>query len=166
LLEIFQDGNLTDALKNLACDMDGDKRVKKKLLLVLLAWDEQYKDDPNMNFVAGVLKHYGSGLSRRSARPSQGSNGTSAEGEGSASRSSGEEKKEKKKVDVLAELSKSERATPKRKKEKKKQEEQPQQQNQRVPFDFEKVMPFPFVLQSTGSEVRTCRIKKGYAKHS
>src|SRR5260221_12439825 len=138
LLEIFQDGNLTDALKNLASDTDADKRVKKKLLLVLLAWDEQYKDDPNMNFVAGELKHYGSGLSRRSARPSQSSNGTSAEGEGSASRSSGEERKEKK-VDVLAEVSRSEKATPKRKKEKKRQQQQPgpQQQNQRVPFAFE-----------------------------
>lgn len=123
--------------------MDANKRVKKKLLLVLLAWDEQYKDDPNMNFVAGVLKQYGSGLSRRSARPSQSSNGTNADGEGSASRSSGEEKKEKKKVDVLAELSNSERATPKRKKEKKKQQPQPGPQQQRVPFDFEKVCLYP-----------------------
>lgn len=147
LLEIFQDGNLTDALKNLASDLAASKRVRKKLLLVLLAWDEQYKDDPNMNFVAGVLKHYGSGLSRRSAGPSQSSNGTSAEGEGSASRSSGEEKKKR---DVLAELSKSEKATPKRKKEKKKQPQQ--NQNQGVPFDFEKVCLYPIPsLQSTGS---------------
>jgi len=48
---------LTDALKHLATDPDVDKRVKKKLNFVLGSWHEQYKDDPNMHFVAGILKY-------------------------------------------------------------------------------------------------------------
>ena len=139
----------------MASDPDADKRAKKKLLLVLLAWDEQYKDDPNMYFVAGVLKHYGSGLSRRSGRSSQSGGATTDE---TTSNGEEEKKKEKKnKVDVLAELSKSEKASTKVKKEKKKKQEP---QNKRVPFDFEKVYPVLSFLERSGSEIRTCRTKR------
>lgn len=48
---------MTDALKHLATDPDVDRRVKKKLNFVLGSWHEQYKDDSNMHFVAGILKH-------------------------------------------------------------------------------------------------------------
>jgi len=52
----FADGHMTDALKNLANDSGADKRVKKKLLMVLGSWREQYKDDPSMSVVAGLYR--------------------------------------------------------------------------------------------------------------
>ena len=114
-------------------DSDSDKRVKKKLLLVLLAWDEQYKDDPNMQFAGGILKQYGSGLARRSGSPtSPGKDKLAQMGPPNGE----EDTKQKKKVDILSELRKSERAKIKKEPKKKKKE---QEQNKRVPFDFEKV---------------------------
>ncbi|KIM47793.1 hypothetical protein M413DRAFT_22397 [Hebeloma cylindrosporum] len=53
----FADGHMTDALKNLSNDAGADKRVKKKLIMVLGSWREQYKDDPSMSTVAGLYKH-------------------------------------------------------------------------------------------------------------
>jgi hypothetical protein len=52
----FADGHLTDTLKTLASDPAVDKRVKKKLTLVLGSWKEQYKDDPSMSVVAGLYR--------------------------------------------------------------------------------------------------------------
>lgn len=50
----FADGQLTDALKNIAADSTADKRVKKKLLLVLGSWRDQFKSDPSMSLIAGL----------------------------------------------------------------------------------------------------------------
>ncbi|KAF9460132.1 hypothetical protein BDZ94DRAFT_1223642 [Collybia nuda] len=52
----FADGQLTDALKQIASDSNADKRVKKKLLLVLASWRDQFKDDPSMTLIAGLFK--------------------------------------------------------------------------------------------------------------
>lgn len=52
----FADGHLTDALKNIANDPNADKRVKKKLILVLGSWRDQFKSDPSMALVAGLYK--------------------------------------------------------------------------------------------------------------
>ncbi|KAL1697577.1 hypothetical protein GGG16DRAFT_41729 [Schizophyllum commune] len=54
----FADGQLTDALRHLATDPMTDKKVKKKLLLVLASWHEQFKGDPSMNMVANLYKQY------------------------------------------------------------------------------------------------------------
>ena len=94
---------------------------------MLSAWDTQYKDDPDMQFVAGILKHHG--VVRRApapaaAGPSQPTLEKSVVGAGLVEPPvSREKEKRKKKRDVLG---KNERA-----KEKK---------DQRVPFNFEKVM--------------------------
>ncbi|KAJ7193390.1 hypothetical protein GGX14DRAFT_589471 [Mycena pura] len=50
----FADGQLTEALKHLANDSSADKKVKKKVLLVLASWKEQFKNDPSMSAVAGL----------------------------------------------------------------------------------------------------------------
>ncbi|KAF8807793.1 hypothetical protein BYT27DRAFT_7189886 [Phlegmacium glaucopus] len=52
----FADGQLTDALKNIANDPNADKRVKKKLILVLGSWRDQFSSDPSMALVAGLYK--------------------------------------------------------------------------------------------------------------
>ncbi|KAF8898967.1 hypothetical protein BD779DRAFT_1795515 [Infundibulicybe gibba] len=52
----FADGQLTDALKHISSDSNADKRVKKKLLLILGSWRDQFKSDPSMSLVAGLYK--------------------------------------------------------------------------------------------------------------
>jgi len=52
----FADGHLTDAFKNIAIDPNADKRVKKKLILVLASWRDQFSSDPSMTLVAGLYK--------------------------------------------------------------------------------------------------------------
>ncbi|KAJ3929678.1 MAG: hypothetical protein NXY57DRAFT_1015696 [Lentinula lateritia] len=48
----FADGQLTDALRQIAGDRTADKRVQKKLKLVLISWHEQFKTDPSMRSVS------------------------------------------------------------------------------------------------------------------
>ncbi|KAJ6504395.1 hypothetical protein DFH09DRAFT_1201542 [Mycena vulgaris] len=52
----FADGQLTDTLKHLANDANTDKKVKRKLLLVMNSWHDQFKSDPSMAMVAGLYK--------------------------------------------------------------------------------------------------------------
>jgi LAS seventeen-binding protein 5 len=56
IVESFADNQLTDALKHLATDSSTDPKVKKKLLFVLASWNQQFKDDPSMSYVAGLYK--------------------------------------------------------------------------------------------------------------
>uniref|UniRef100_A0A0W0FG83 VHS domain-containing protein n=1 Tax=Moniliophthora roreri TaxID=221103 RepID=A0A0W0FG83_MONRR len=50
----FADGQLTDALRQIATDRSADKRVQKKLKLVLLSWHEQFKSEPSMRTVSDL----------------------------------------------------------------------------------------------------------------
>ncbi|OJA16226.1 hypothetical protein AZE42_00013 [Rhizopogon vesiculosus] len=52
----FADGQLTDAIKQLAADPATDQKVKKKLLAVLASWHSQFKDDPSMSVVVGLYR--------------------------------------------------------------------------------------------------------------
>ncbi|RDB29003.1 Protein lsb5 [Hypsizygus marmoreus] len=63
----FADGQLTDALKNISADSTADKRVRKKLLLVLASWRDQFKSDPSMSLIAGLYSQ----CSREGRRLSQ-----------------------------------------------------------------------------------------------
>lgn len=54
----FADGQMTDAIKQLATDPTTDLKVKKKLMSVLASWHAQFKDDPSMSLVAGLYKQY------------------------------------------------------------------------------------------------------------
>ncbi|KAF8078836.1 hypothetical protein FPV67DRAFT_1690110 [Lyophyllum atratum] len=62
----FADAQLTDALKNLSAESNVDKRVRKKLLLVLVSWQNQFKDDPSMSLIAGLHKQCSRDGRRRS----------------------------------------------------------------------------------------------------
>lgn len=58
----FADGHMTDALRSIATDAHADRRMKKKLTLVLAFWRDQYKDDPSMSVVASLYRQcFGSG---------------------------------------------------------------------------------------------------------
>ncbi|KAF8641028.1 hypothetical protein AX17_000673 [Amanita inopinata Kibby_2008] len=52
----FSDGQLIDVFKQLNSDPSTDKRVKKKLLAVLMAWRDQYQPDPAMSLFAGLYQ--------------------------------------------------------------------------------------------------------------
>ncbi|KAI9460567.1 hypothetical protein BJY52DRAFT_1185932 [Lactarius psammicola] len=52
----FADGQLTDALKNLATDSTTDPKVKKKVLAVLASWSRQFKDDRSAAAIAGLYR--------------------------------------------------------------------------------------------------------------
>ncbi|PPR00039.1 hypothetical protein CVT24_009048 [Panaeolus cyanescens] len=52
----FADGHMTDTLKHMCNDHTVDKRVRKKLLLVLASWRDQYQGDASMSVVAGLYK--------------------------------------------------------------------------------------------------------------
>ena len=114
---------MTDALKSLSNDSGADKRVKKKLLVVLGSWREQYKDDPSMSNVAGLYKHCrgeGRRVDQQEMATLMGLN------------LSEEEKKriEKQEAKKKAKLERGQQA---------KKEEQDKRNKKRVPFDFEKV---------------------------
>ncbi|KAI0068178.1 hypothetical protein BV25DRAFT_528861 [Artomyces pyxidatus] len=52
----FADGQLTDAIKNLATDPGTDPKVKKKVLSVLASWHHQFKDDRSLSLIAGLYR--------------------------------------------------------------------------------------------------------------
>jgi hypothetical protein len=52
----FADSQLTDAIKHLASGSSTDPGVKKKTLQVLRGWQDQFKDDPGMQYVAKIYK--------------------------------------------------------------------------------------------------------------
>ncbi|KAJ7246301.1 hypothetical protein B0H12DRAFT_1126609 [Mycena haematopus] len=52
----FADGQLVETIKHLANDQMTDKKVKKKLLLVLASWQDQSKSEPSMANLAGLYK--------------------------------------------------------------------------------------------------------------
>lgn len=56
IIGAIADSQFTDALRVVGSDSSGDKRVKKKLLLVLTSWREEYKDDPSMTYFANLYK--------------------------------------------------------------------------------------------------------------
>jgi len=112
---------MTDALKYLSNDSGADKRVKKKLLMVLGSWREQYKDDPSMTVVAGLYKQCrgtGPRVNQDELANLMGLNLPTEE----KKRTDKHETKKKAKLE----------------KERAKKEEE-DRQKKRVPFDFEKV---------------------------
>ncbi len=51
-IDLFAESQFIDVLKGIWTDPHVDKRVKKRLVTVLMAWQEQYKDDPSMEVFA------------------------------------------------------------------------------------------------------------------
>ncbi|KAF8973631.1 hypothetical protein BDZ97DRAFT_381722 [Flammula alnicola] len=128
----FADGHLTDALRNIANDPGSDRRVKKKLSMVLASWREQYKDDPAMSVVAGLYKHcFGEGkrVGQQEMANMMGLSLTPEE------KKRIEKKEAKQKAKQEAKLEREKRELQARK------EGEDRQKKKRVPFDFEKDKP-------------------------
>ncbi|KAF8349692.1 hypothetical protein F5887DRAFT_1069969 [Amanita rubescens] len=68
----FSDDQIVDAFKQLSSDPQTDTKVKKKLLLMLASWRNQYQNDPSMSMFAGL---YGQcrGVSRMQSPPAEAS---------------------------------------------------------------------------------------------
>ena len=114
----FADGHLTDAFKNIANDPNADKRVKKKLILVLASWRDQFSSDPSMTLVAGLYKQCrgeGKGMSQQELSDTIGLPLTSEE----TRRIEKEEMRKKEKQEKAAKAQ--------------------ERQRKRIPFEFEKV---------------------------
>ncbi|KAF8167688.1 hypothetical protein B0H34DRAFT_682695 [Crassisporium funariophilum] len=126
----FADGQLTDALKNIAFDSNADKRVKKKLILVLGSWRDQFKSDPSMALVAGLYQQCRGDGKRVGQQELAHMMGLSL---------TAEEKKRYEKEDAKKKAKKDrgerERA------ERRLKEEEDRKRKKRVPFDFEKEKP-------------------------
>lgn len=52
----FSDDQIVDAFRQLSSDPHADKKVKKKLLLILTSWRDQYQTDPSMSLFAGLYR--------------------------------------------------------------------------------------------------------------
>lgn len=52
----FSDDQIVDAFRQLSSDPHVDKKVKKKLLLMLASWRDQYQTDPSMSLFAGLYR--------------------------------------------------------------------------------------------------------------
>ncbi|PFH54863.1 hypothetical protein AMATHDRAFT_134726 [Amanita thiersii Skay4041] len=50
----FSDGQLIEVFKQLNVEHSTDKRVRKKLTLILSSWRDQYSSDPSMSLFAGL----------------------------------------------------------------------------------------------------------------
>jgi hypothetical protein len=111
----------------LASESATDSKVKRKLLSVLLSWQNQFKSDPKMTLVAGLYKQ---------ARPS----------------TSRDKAKDKEVDDLLVRMQvvaprseeskrKKEREERRRREEAEKRRRQNKPKSKRAPFDFAKVRP-------------------------
>ncbi|KAL0951487.1 hypothetical protein HGRIS_008174 [Hohenbuehelia grisea] len=127
----FADDHLTDALKHLTSDPDGDAKVKKKTLMVLAAWEHQYKAEPGMAHIAGLYKQCKQHrVTNREnierLNESLGVYDSSAQRK-KEKREAKEKERQKKEDERAARQAERERAQ--------------QQQRRRQPFDFEKEKP-------------------------
>lgn len=57
-LAAFSDAQFLDVIKMIFTDPYIDKRVQKRLSTILLAWQEQHKDDPSMAPFAGLYAQF------------------------------------------------------------------------------------------------------------
>lgn len=127
----FSDGHMTDTLKALASDPGVDRRVKKKLTLVLGSWREQYKDDPAMSVIAGLYRQCigeGKRLSQRDVAHLIGMPDTSAE---EKRRQEKQEAKQKAKLEAKQEKARREQEAL--------LQEARKNKSKRAPFNFEQV---------------------------
>ncbi|KAF8632956.1 hypothetical protein AX15_001558 [Amanita polypyramis BW_CC] len=119
----FSDDQIVDAFKQLNFDSQTDKRVKKKLIMVLASWRDQYRADPSMSLFAGLYRQC-KGDSRVQSPPAELIQPDTA-------------KEEKKKAKEDAKR----REKMEREERRKKEEEERRKSSARVPFNLEKERP-------------------------
>ncbi|KAF7311097.1 VHS domain protein [Mycena chlorophos] len=126
----FADGQLTDALKNLATDSNTDKKVKKKVQLVLASWADQFKNDPSMSGIAGLYKQTRNDRHERSNQ---------LEMMGVPDMEAIERRKQKQEAREARE--REAREAKEREAEARRKEKERKNRPKRAPFDFEKEKP-------------------------
>ncbi|KAG0704403.1 hypothetical protein DFH29DRAFT_997701 [Suillus ampliporus] len=133
----FADGQLTDAIKQLAADPTTDQKVKKKLITVLASWHSQFKDDPSMFVVAGLYRQC-----RPADRRSQGYSNGAELGHGPSSDYE-RKMKEKDEKELAKQQAKREKEEAKEKARKTEEEarKKKKDRSRRVPFNFEVEKP-------------------------
>lgn len=115
----------------MASDSQADKTVKKKLLLVLSSWRDQFKSDPSMTIAAGLYRQCRGDPSKRlSQREFAHLIGLPDEVD--------KKKVEKEEAKKRAKREKEEKA--RKDEEDRRQRERNGHQPRRAPFDFEKVV--------------------------
>lgn len=135
----FADGQLIDAIKQLAADPTTDQKVKKKLVAILASWHSQFKDDPSMSAVTGLYKQC------RPAPVDRRSHGYSSSADHSHGPSSDYERKmkEKDEKEIAKQRAKREKEEAKERARKAESEARKlKSRARRAPFDFETVSDF------------------------
>ncbi|KAF5384868.1 hypothetical protein D9615_001333 [Tricholomella constricta] len=128
----FADGQLTDALKNMSADSNVDRRVRKKLMLVLASWRDQFKSEPSMALIAGLHKQCSREGRRQSHQEVAHLIGLPVEDK---------KKEEKEEAKRMAKKEKEQAKARKEEEERQQRLRQGGSQSQRTPFVFEKDKP-------------------------
>ena len=136
----FADGQLTDALKQLAADPATNQKVKKKLMAVLASWNAQFKSDPSMTLVANLYKHC---RPERERPLSQGAPQIGLDPEGERRRVEKEESKKRAKKEK-EDAKEKERL---RREEEERRKSRDKNRQKRPPFDFERASYHTFILE-------------------
>ncbi|KAK7064037.1 VHS domain protein [Favolaschia claudopus] len=125
----FADGPLIDTIKNLANDSMTDKKVKKKLVLVLVSWQDQFKSEPSMATLSGLYKQVRHDRDERSQNMQTMGLPDVEAMEREARRKAKQEKEKAKEQQRLEEA------------ERRRKEKERKNRPKRAPFDFEKEKP-------------------------
>jgi len=125
----FADGQLIDTLKHLANDQSTDKKVKKKLLLVMASWHDQIKSELSLASLAGLYKQVRHDREERSQNLQTMGLPDVETLEREAKRKAKQEREQAKEQQRLEEL------------ERRRKEKERKNRPKRAPFDFEKEKP-------------------------
>lgn len=146
-LGTFADGQLTDALKNLATDPTTDPKVKKKVLAVLASWSRQFKDDRSAAAIAGLY---------RQVKPAEPPRRSAVDREQQAER---EREAEQKRVAKEAKRKAKEERLRLEEEARRKKAASRSTNTVRKPFDFEKV-GFPYA--ASAASIPTIMHRRGH----
>jgi sRNA-binding protein len=142
----FADGQLTDALKNLATDSTADTKVRKKILAVLASWSRQFKDDRSAAGIAGLY---------RQVRPTESSRGSEVNREALVERERESEKRRKEKEEAKREAKRKAKEKRLKQEEARSKKAASQTATARRQFNFEQVC---FLVALAPSQVLTCNL--------
>lgn len=133
----FADGNLTDVIKHIALNPDNnvDKRVQKKMMLVLMSWHEQFKSDPSMTVVAGLYQQ----CKREKRHVYELTDAVGLTDNSELKRRAEKEEAKRKAKQEKEEARERARLQEEEREERRRKEKQNKNRPRRAPFDFEKV---------------------------
>ena len=146
----FADGQLTDALKNLATDSTADTKVRKKILAVLASWSRQFKDDRSAAGIAGLY---------RQVRPTESSRGSEVNREALVERERESEKRRKEKEEAKREAKRKAKEKRLKQEEARSKKAASQTATARRQFNFEQVCFLVALAPKPGSDLQPIQEK-------